>query len=326
MKRKIYVSLVGLMLTAMMLTGCGKDVSKMDDAELYAYLMDMDESKREDFIEKLDNEQQYRAYEVLTKAEIMGTSDDISEDETKDNESEDDEVNVNDETVANEKVEFAPTEEILNATLADGKVQVGNTVFQMGGVLTVGDFVEKYSDEWDCDDIDLDLYSGSFGVITIHSRAMSDILFNIQIALPCNVEDEYHVKTRDMLVREINILSDKTKENTWYAGGVEALDTGFTWENYAQYFEENGYSESDAVGNGDVNDIEGYNGAFLCCLLNTVSADGRRVQLTYSMNEENGTGKMLNMWASVAFLDDKLEEQSALEEEELRLLEEEAEW
>ena len=100
MKRKIYVSLVGLMLAAMMLTGCGKDVSKMDDAELYAYLMDMDETKREDFIEKLDNEQQYRAYEVLAKAEIMGTSDDISEDETKDNESEDVEVNVNDETVA----------------------------------------------------------------------------------------------------------------------------------------------------------------------------------------------------------------------------------
>lgn len=292
MRRKIYVSLVGLMLAAMMLTGCGKDVSKMDDAELYAYLMDMDETKREDFIEKLDNEQQYRAYEVLTKAEIMGTSDDITENETKDKESEDDEVNVNDETVTDEKVEFAPTEEILNATLADGKVQVGNTVFQMGRVLTVGDFVEKYSDEWDCDDIDLESYSGWGDYLTIHLKSMSDMYINIALEYPYGVEDQNHVKRKDCLVSFINGYSQLAEEYTWNAGGIGYLDTGYTWENYTQFYEECGYSENSEA--YFFNEIEGYNGTSLTCLCNSVAADGKTYKLTYSMQEESGSGKMIN--------------------------------
>lgn len=292
MKRKIYVSLVGLMLAAMMLTGCGKDVSKMDDAELYAYLMDMDETKREDFIEKLDDEQQYRAYEVLTKAEIMGTSDDISEDVTKDNESEDVEVNVNDETIANEKVEFAPTEEILNATLADGKVQVGNTVFQMGGVLTVGDFVEKYSDEWDFDDIDLESYSYLGEYLHISSKSMRDMYINIWLEFPYDVEDQSHVKRKDRLVSYISSYSQLAQEYTWNAGGIGYLDTGFTWENYTQFYEECGYSENtDAA---FFNEIEGYEGTSLTCLCNSVAADGSTYKLTYKMEEESGSGKMIN--------------------------------
>ena len=319
MRRKIYVSLVSLMLTAMMLTGCGKDVSKMDDAKLYAYLMDMDETKREEFIEKLDNEQQYRAYEVLTKAEIMGTSDDISEDETKDNESEDVQANVNDQTVANEKVEFAPTEEILNATLADGKVQVGNTVFQMGGVLTVGDFVEKYSDEWDCDDIDLESYSYLMDYLPIHSKSMRDMYININLEFPCDVEDTNHVKRKDRLVSYITGYSELAQKYTWNAGGIGYLDTGFTWENYTQFYEECGYSENtDAA---FFNEIEGYHETSLTCLCNSVAADGSTYKLTYNMVEERGSGKMINFEMERAYvLDHKLEEQRALEEEE------EAQW
>ena len=308
MKRKIYVSLVGLMLAAMMLTGCGKDVSKMDDAELYAYLMDMDESKREDFIEKLDNEQQYRAYEVLTKAEIMGTSDDISEDKTKDNESEDDEVNVNDETVANEKVEFAPTEEILNATLADGKVQVGNTVFQMGGVLTVGDFVEKYSDEWDCDDIDLESYSYLGEFLSVHSKAMSDMYINISLDFPCDVEDQNHVKRKDRLVSYIYAYSKLAQEYTWNAGGIEYLDTGYTWENYTQFYVDCGYSEN--IDAAFFNEIEGYYGTSLTCLCNSVAADGSTYKLTYTMEEESGSGKMINFEMERADVPESSEEET----------------
>ncbi len=47
-----------------------------------------------------------------------------------------------------EAIEYAPTEEILNAKFNSGLVQLNNDVFQQGGYITVEDFVEKYKDRY----------------------------------------------------------------------------------------------------------------------------------------------------------------------------------
>lgn len=48
-----------------------------------------------------------------------------------------------------EEVKFAMTDEIKNAALGSGLVQINNDTFQRGGYITVADFVEKYKDSYD---------------------------------------------------------------------------------------------------------------------------------------------------------------------------------
>lgn len=44
---------------------------------------------------------------------------------------------------------FAVTDEIKNADFNSGLIQINNDIFQMGGYLTVAEFVEKYKDSYD---------------------------------------------------------------------------------------------------------------------------------------------------------------------------------
>ncbi|MDE6733760.1 MAG: hypothetical protein K2J77_12910 [Oscillospiraceae bacterium] len=48
-----------------------------------------------------------------------------------------------------EKAELAITDEIKNADFNSGLIQINNDIFQMGGYLTVAEFVKKYKDRYD---------------------------------------------------------------------------------------------------------------------------------------------------------------------------------
>lgn len=308
MKRKIYCSLMAAFLAVMVLNGCGKDVGKMDNDELYAYLMDMDESKREDFIKKLDDEQQLRAYAVIAAADVIGiengSTDSEKNEDSKENEDAADDME-DTETVVNDAAveEYAPTEEILNASFADGKVQIGNTVFQTGGVLTLGEFVEKYSDEWALDGVDLDSYYQIGYSVCTHSLGNKELDIKVEVEVPD--KDAYlkdtsiHVKRSDLLVMNIKPRNDETKKNLWYAGGVNYLDTGYTWENYTQMFTDAGYIENNEV--AFFNDVEGFNGKTLSCLCSSGAVNGKTAKLTYEMEEERKTGEMVNLSLRVEF-------------------------
>ncbi len=53
------------------------------------------------------------------------------------------------ETSEPEEVKIEMTDEIKNAALNSGLVQLNNDIFQRGGYITVADFVEKYKDRFD---------------------------------------------------------------------------------------------------------------------------------------------------------------------------------
>ena len=72
MKRILMILLCILLCT--MFTGCGKNVDKMTDQEFYEYLVSMDEETREEKILKMTDEQQYRAFLVLTLVEMENAS------------------------------------------------------------------------------------------------------------------------------------------------------------------------------------------------------------------------------------------------------------
>lgn len=54
-----------------------------------------------------------------------------------------------DKPAKSEEVEYAPTDEIINADIRSGLVQFNNDVFQQGGYITVADFVEKYKENYE---------------------------------------------------------------------------------------------------------------------------------------------------------------------------------
>lgn len=47
------------------------------------------------------------------------------------------------------KINYAPIDEIVNAKLNSGLIQLNNDIFQQGGYINVADFVDKYKDKYD---------------------------------------------------------------------------------------------------------------------------------------------------------------------------------
>lgn len=289
MKRKIYAILLTVMMATMTLTACGKDVSKMDDAELYAYLMDMNEDERENFIENLDSEQQYRAYSVLVVGEVTGASDDG-------NEQEDNSVKPDEGNSSGKKNAYAPTEEIINSTMSDAKVQIGNDVFQLGENITIGEFVDKY-DNWTCDDLNLDEFGTSLWKFI--SKDDSTMSIFVYARFP-EVEDIAHVKHSDMMFEAVYPVSEKAKENTWLAKGLQARNTGLTWETYAEYFEAYGlqYNDSLTQGNWFRAKEEGYSKDFsdeytgICYVEYREGLIDTPMRIRYTMKENPKTGEI----------------------------------
>ena len=54
-----------------------------------------------------------------------------------------------DSTTSESEIKYEMTDEIKNAALDSGFIQINNEVFQQGGYITVADFVEKYKDSYD---------------------------------------------------------------------------------------------------------------------------------------------------------------------------------
>lgn len=286
MKRKIYAIILTLMMATMMLSACGKDVSKMDDAELYAYLMDMDEDEREDFIETLDDEQQYRAYSVLIVEEFTSAV-------VESNEQDADVKEEEKETTSNKKVKYEPTEEIINSTLADGKIQIGNSVFRNGGFLTLGEFVETYSDEFVSDSLNLDKFGGNDQRL-FTSKNDSDMKIRVSYKLPLDVEDTAHVKNADLIVYEVIPFTDAARDVTWLPKGLPGRNSGLTWENYTDYYEENGLTYNDhAYESEGYCDYEGYHYAH-----GYINETGMLGQMEYrvDMEENRSTGEIENIY------------------------------
>lgn len=52
-------------------------------------------------------------------------------------------------------VSYSPSQEIINADVTSGYIQICDDVFRNGGYMTLGDFVAQYGDKWDCSGFDI---------------------------------------------------------------------------------------------------------------------------------------------------------------------------
>ncbi|SFB87273.1 hypothetical protein [Ruminococcus albus] len=102
-----------------------------------------------------------------------------------------------------EEIKYEATEEIKNAALNSGYIQIGDTVFRTGGYMTVGEFVEKYQDKFDMSEIHLDEYMAD-GVEAFYTSSLEDprIKIEVHILKPKDSNDE-RVKIPDAVVSTI---------------------------------------------------------------------------------------------------------------------------
>ncbi len=154
------------------------------------------------------------------------------------------------EDAANEY--FTPSEEIINASISSGKIQVGNIVMKQGGYITVGEFITTYGDN-----LDTSFYEQQVNEYNTWWERNADEDFNHVLQLPIKDTD---ITIQAAFVSPSSITPDKTtiwdsvivdfsaysesgEPCRWYPGGKSAKE--FTSLDEAKaWFTENGFTEN----------------------------------------------------------------------------------
>lgn len=177
-----------------------------------------------------------------------------------------------------EKATLAITDEIKNADFNSGLIQINNDIFQMGGYLTVAEFVEKYKDRYDIiyangnltyEEAAKDqlLQSYTFvGETKYHlmltpksgvGDSSKNILVQIENRTTTGGEDKIHLP--EAIVTEFCLKSDDNIKTTcpfWYPQGfidskmnsanghkdLETINTDYTKDAFFEMLEGKGYT------------------------------------------------------------------------------------
>ncbi len=181
-----FVFAVCLGATAMTACGDSKDDKKTDDKKPKASSIDdMDEEDLEAALNKLDEE---------TSKELEKEKEEATEAETEPT------------TVA--EIKYEATDEIKNAPLNSGCIQIGDTVFRTGGYMTAAELVELCDGKFDTSEIHLDEYLPSKGGagVSYKIRSIKDPRIEVTVSLfkPNDAADE-KVKIPDAIVLQVEM-------------------------------------------------------------------------------------------------------------------------
>lgn len=143
---------------------------------------------------------------------------------------------------------FAPSEEILNAPLTSGYIQICDDIFRAGGYLTVNDFLSQYGSSWTTQegfDASMEMKGENYFVKVTNKK--SDTL---EMELACAVSPtEDHSLGNAVIVNYRT--GEKVGENAWLPGGyrcwngrntLDEVRAAYQGLNYTEVFETK-YSE-----------------------------------------------------------------------------------
>ena len=153
----------------------------------------------------------------------------VTETNAEENETQNSEEVTAEETTAEEEepaFSFTAKDEIKNADITSGYVQIFNDIFRNGGYITVADFSSQYGDSWDCSNLSR-IDQGSWDTISVVHKetGLKMTLFTYQIP-----EGEVILKF---------IPQGDTWNYSWMPGGLSSL--GFREE--LEGFSENNIKE-----------------------------------------------------------------------------------
>ena len=182
--RKITALIFALCLSTTAMTACGdsKDDKKTDDKKPKASSIDdMDEEDLEAALNKLDEE---------TSKELAKEKEEATEAET--------------EPTTVEEIKYEASDEIKNAPLNSGYIQIGDTVFRTGGYMTAAELVELCDGKFDTSEIHLDEYLSSSSAVNIYSLDDPRIKIFVNFSEPKDYDGD-RVKIPDAVVSKLEM-------------------------------------------------------------------------------------------------------------------------
>lgn len=115
------------------------------------------------------------------------------------------------ETTSEVQSGYEPTEEIIKADLSSGYIQIGKTVFRAGGYVTVGEFYDKYKDEFDLSELNPDEYLAGSSEKSLQITALYDPDIKVRITYgKKDAEDNERTKVSDGVVENIDLYTTDT--------------------------------------------------------------------------------------------------------------------
>ena len=153
---------------------------------------------------------------------------------------------------------YEPLQEIIDADLSSGLVQIGDDIFKNGGYMTVNEFIEQYGDKYDMSEIKSDGYMKSTNMrmesVTV-SKKDSEIKIHVEYA---NKTDDM-IKIGDAIVANVSasLSDDFSLSNTWYPGGINSIEISYdelVKIMVADGFNEPSFESNDGIGSSWLND------------------------------------------------------------------------
>lgn len=139
----------------------------------------------------------------------------------------------NSEEVSESTVEdaYEPSEEIINAELSSGLIQIGNDIFRNGGYITVNDFISEYGDNFDTSSIDTEKVADEDWRFTYFISRKDN---GGEVDLVCKAPVSGNGTVGDAVVISLNPSGNY--ENVWYPSGICGADAG-TKDDIIAYYE-----------------------------------------------------------------------------------------
>lgn len=146
-----------------------------------------------------------------------------------------------------EEIVYEPTDEILNAELSSGLVQIGNDIFRNGGYYTVDQFIAEFGDRYDMSEINVEglvkkNQSDHFKIVSLNDPNLT-----IQVNyLNWNSESEKG-RIGDAVVSDVGVVRTigVKSDNCWYPQGVSRNGDGYNYNNIPEFYENNGFKAGD---------------------------------------------------------------------------------
>ncbi len=282
MKKKI-LSIVLMAAMALSVAGCGGNGSGED--------IDFDAIGEK--IENMsDDELENAIEEGVGKLESMGETTTTTVAQTEE---------------APKEESYEPLQEIIDADLFSGLVQIGDDIFKNGGYMTVNEFIAQYGDKYDMSEIKPDGYMESTQSVmegATVSKKDSEIKIHVDYV---NKTDDM-IKIGDAIVANVSasLSDDFSLSNTWYPGGINSRE--FSYDELVKIMVADGFNEpsfesKDGIGSSWLNDSNfGFYSVEMQTEMNEINLLEKNPIITYhgSFDMENGKVTLFRISSVVA--------------------------
>lgn len=137
---------------------------------------------------------------------------------------------------------YEPLQEIIDADLSSGLVQIGDDIFKSGGYMTVNEFIAQYGDKYDMSEIKPDGYMEATQLF-MEGATVSKKDSGIKIYVSYINKTTDMIKIGDAIVADVSasLSDDFSLSNTWYPGGINSKE--FSYDELVKIMVADGFNE-----------------------------------------------------------------------------------